>query len=377
MNNHISLILVVLNLALLASVFVWGLNTLLERQYIKRPGEEQLPYNPLRWTAGALAISLFICLAYWFVVKLFPNHIPSYWEYCGNFLDLICVPLGALVVVQLTHPKPLTFTRILSNVLPFAGLIIIGCVVYSRITMLIIFILTAGYLIALMIYSIVQQRRFETELKNICSSIEGISLHWLWIVPVLITALLIYWLFLSYFNTTTGLLIYFPVAIVLWNILFSRIYQSIIVLEHYNNDSQLAHLGDDETDMEEVSEEEPVSQHELKVMDFKNRLYQVCETQKIYLNPELTRDDLAKELLMSNSSFTAFLKEATGKTFYDYINSLRIDKAAELLASDMDSNKICQLVGYRYRSTFNRAFITHKGCTPSEYRQQLKEHKQD
>lgn len=374
MHDYLSFIVLVEDVALIASVFVWGLNLLFERKYIKRPGEENLPYNPLRWTTGALAIMLFICLSFWLVVNNFPNHIPSYLEYCGNFLDLLCAPLSALVIVQLTHPKPLTKVRILNNILPFIALAVIGCLAYSRIVMLAAFILTAGYLIALMIYSFFQTKRFEVELKDICSSTEGMSLQWLWIAPVMLTMLMIYWLFLSYFNQQIGLLVYFSISIVLWNIIFSRIYQAIVIREHYNNDSQLAHLSDDPKSKKVVeSAEETLSNHELKIIDFKTRLQQVCETQKLYLNPELTRDDLARELLMGNSTFTAFLREATGKTFYDYVNQLRVAKALELMNSDMDMNKIYQLVGYRYRSTFNRAFLTHQGCTPSEYRQQLKE----
>ena len=59
-------------------------------------------------------------------------------------------------------------------------------------------------------------------------------------------------------------------------------------------------------------------------------------------------------------------------TFFDFINSYRIDDATEILA-DLDNNKVTVLeimfeVGFNSKSSFNTAFKKHTGFTPTTYR---------
>ena len=85
----------------------------------------------------------------------------------------------------------------------------------------------------------------------------------------------------------------------------------------------------------------------------------------------LTASDLATELGMSESRFSRFFRRATGNTFTDFVNQVRINRACQLLMStDRYVTNICYDVGFNNVANFNRRFLELKGVTPSEFRKQ-------
>lgn len=85
----------------------------------------------------------------------------------------------------------------------------------------------------------------------------------------------------------------------------------------------------------------------------------------------LAAAELAAELGMSESRFSRFFKRATGNTFPDFVNRIRINRACQLLMdTDRQITAICFEVGFNNVANFNRRFLDIKGMTPSEYRRQ-------
>ena len=81
--------------------------------------------------------------------------------------------------------------------------------------------------------------------------------------------------------------------------------------------------------------------------------------------------DLARELGMSESGFSRFFRRATGNTFTDFVNHVRVSRACQLLMeSDLRINHIGYQVGFANIANFNRRFLDIKGMTPSDYRRQ-------
>jgi len=79
--------------------------------------------------------------------------------------------------------------------------------------------------------------------------------------------------------------------------------------------------------------------------------------------------DVASVVNMSTNTFSRFFIKNTGRSFTDYVVSLRIGRACKLLSeSDETVTDICYEVGYTNLSNFNRAFLRHVGKTPSVYR---------
>ncbi len=85
----------------------------------------------------------------------------------------------------------------------------------------------------------------------------------------------------------------------------------------------------------------------------------------------LVATDVAAELGMSESRFSRFFRRATGNTFTDFVNRVRINRACQLLMdTDRAVGHICYEVGFNNLANFNRRFLEIKGLTPSEFRRQ-------
>lgn len=82
--------------------------------------------------------------------------------------------------------------------------------------------------------------------------------------------------------------------------------------------------------------------------------------------------ELSQELGMSESKFSRFFRTATGNSFTDFVNRLRINKACQLLMeTDHYITNVCYDVGFNNVANFNRRFLELKGMTPKEFRHQV------
>ncbi len=85
---------------------------------------------------------------------------------------------------------------------------------------------------------------------------------------------------------------------------------------------------------------------------------------------QISLEELASLINMSEASLTRFLKKWTGKTFIDNLNDIRIAEAVYRLIDTSDTiAEICYKSGFNNISNFNRAFKRRKDTTPTEYRQ--------
>ncbi len=89
------------------------------------------------------------------------------------------------------------------------------------------------------------------------------------------------------------------------------------------------------------------------------------------LTEPISAADMARELKMSESAFSRFFRRATGNTFTDFVNHVRVSRACQLLMeSEMLITHIGYQVGFNNIANFNRRFLDIKGMTPSDYRRQ-------
>lgn len=84
---------------------------------------------------------------------------------------------------------------------------------------------------------------------------------------------------------------------------------------------------------------------------------------------ELSLEEVAEHLGMKPTYFSRVFKQATGRSFVEFVNRLRISKSCELLAEgDRPVTEVCFASGFNNLSNFNRRFQQLKGMTPSHYR---------
>ena len=80
-------------------------------------------------------------------------------------------------------------------------------------------------------------------------------------------------------------------------------------------------------------------------------------------------EQLATITSTNRYSYTQLFKEITGQLPIDYLNTLRIDKAQQLLLMTEDNlQQIAQTIGYSTEYYFNRKFKQKVGLTPGKYR---------
>lgn len=88
-----------------------------------------------------------------------------------------------------------------------------------------------------------------------------------------------------------------------------------------------------------------------------------------YTNEGLSLNQVANNVYLSSTYFSAIFSQKTGQTFIQYLTDLRMNKAKELLkCTDMKSSEIAYAVGYKDPHYFSYLFKKTQNCTPKHYR---------
>jgi AraC-like DNA-binding protein len=102
------------------------------------------------------------------------------------------------------------------------------------------------------------------------------------------------------------------------------------------------------------------------------RLLDLMNTEKPYLDGDLTLQNLAKALAISPHHLSQTINEQLNQNFFDFINTYRIEEAKRLLLDLAKKHysilAISEEVGFNSKSAFNTAFKKHVKMTPSEFR---------
>lgn len=108
-----------------------------------------------------------------------------------------------------------------------------------------------------------------------------------------------------------------------------------------------------------------------QVSEIMKRLEQLMSDEKPFKESELTLNELAKRMNLNPNQLSQVINSETGKTFYHYINTYRINEFLHLLS--LPENKkftflaLAYDCGFNSKTTFNKYFKLHTGKTPSEY----------
>lgn len=102
----------------------------------------------------------------------------------------------------------------------------------------------------------------------------------------------------------------------------------------------------------------------LKNLEIFNPILQHIES---HFNEELTVSMMSRMANMSKYYFCHSFKEFTGKTFTDYLNTIRINKSELMLKStNMNVTEVATACGYNDLSYFSRLYKKYKGVPPSK-----------
>lgn len=116
---------------------------------------------------------------------------------------------------------------------------------------------------------------------------------------------------------------------------------------------------------------QPASSPDAKITDPQKKLFHLVrkevEAHRLYLNYDLTLDDLAKRVNTNRSTLSACINQYAQCNFNKWINNYRISFALERILTSDNLHVLATTSGFKSYNTFINCFKEHTGCTPREY----------
>ncbi len=112
-----------------------------------------------------------------------------------------------------------------------------------------------------------------------------------------------------------------------------------------------------------------------QIVEYKKQMVTLLETEKSFLNPQVSLADLSEALSVSTKQLSQVINQSFNKSFFDFINSYRIQEVQQILKESKD-DKLTVLeamyqAGFNSKSSFNTAFKKETGLTPTEFRKMI------
>lgn len=117
----------------------------------------------------------------------------------------------------------------------------------------------------------------------------------------------------------------------------------------------------------------------LKAFDNPNnsRIFEIQNYVQANYQKQISLNDLAKKLYLSNAYLSKYIKKHFGLSFLEYVNNIRLFHAVdELLYTEKKITRIALDNGFPTSGSFNKAFRDVYNMTPSAYRASVQQEKQ-
>lgn len=250
---------------------------------------------------------------------------------------------------EVLRPGWLNWSRSLLQLTPLALLGLLDYYVQADLRWLI-----ALYPIGLLVLLIGHIRRYRYWCEENFSTLDDIDVQWIvrYLVMIVLSGAVFYYLCISD-NPARP----FTQQ---WYLMFVLAYSTERIL--YRPDpwkrlrNTLPDMANGDTSMEQYAEYKPI-------------LDAWLESEKPYLNPDFQLMDLRQVLPINRTYLSQFINSQYGCTFYNLINSYRIEEAKRLMAEqpDLKIKDIALLSGFASPTTFARTFLRTTGISPSEW----------
>ena len=334
-------------------------------------------------------------------------------EQYASSVDLLTLPMYAIVLVEACRPMWLNWSRALRFYIPFVVLMVAFWVHPAPLTYSAMHVVALFCAVCIALWALRELPRFERKLKEEYSYAEYINLHWSRVVILLFFCLLMLWVYDSIASGVRDDNIFLFNSLLMWIAACFCFYRQSVVINAVKSyfvepsednaetnldaaendlDKATAHLEAAEADRnaphahtqpenvaETVAEPQPVAEQpvepepeELKLQQeaaFAERMYLLFEKEHVYLNPRLRLSELAMLLGTNRTYLSQYFNQNCESTFYDFVNDYRIHHAKLLLHSTDDTlETIAMNSGFNSLSTFRRAFVQREGMSPIEFR---------
>lgn len=229
-------------------------------------------------------------------------------------------------------------------------------------------------IIQLLLYPILSYIKLVKHKKNIhffSSNTEKIDLKWLQYLSISIVIMIFFWIIeiiLDAVSIKIQIIPYINETIYLSGIFFiTHNWLKQTEIYPFNTTINIDEIIN-ELNASEEKKKKLIEDNDLQ--DFKEKLLQIMNDKKPFLDGELNLEKLALEMNTSTHILSYIINTGFNENFYQFINRYRIEEAKKLIknATDLSLLGIGFAVGFNSKTTFNTTFkkLTHK--TPSEYK---------
>ncbi|MEM1120680.1 MAG: helix-turn-helix domain-containing protein [Bacteroidota bacterium] len=102
------------------------------------------------------------------------------------------------------------------------------------------------------------------------------------------------------------------------------------------------------------------------------RLRTYMTTERPYLNPAINLKELADQVNLTPRDLSTLINKGTQQSFFDFINSYRIQFAQDKIRQSTDEKltilEVMYAAGFNSKSSFNTAFKKHTNLTPTQWK---------
>lgn len=109
--------------------------------------------------------------------------------------------------------------------------------------------------------------------------------------------------------------------------------------------------------------------NEAKCQELQSLVFELIATEKLYLDSHLSIETVARKVGSNKKYISEVFVRSSYGSFYNAINTLRVEYAAELLLTQSETTieAIAQVSGFSSSSIFSRLFKQYKGVSPSQF----------
>lgn len=210
-------------------------------------------------------------------------------------------------------------------------------------------------------------RKYRIELKQFYSSVEKINLSWL--LYILVGFILMWLMDLATFTLSVthlaGRIVINILAFISLSINF--IFATFIVYKGLRQPALFSGIEEKAKYAKSRLTRDQSERHIKKLVQYMN-------TEKPYLMPSLSINDLAAELSIPSRYISQGINDSLNQNFFDFVNGYRIEEAKRIFMKPAGRKKtileVLYEVGFNSKSVFNTAFKKHTGMTPSQFKKQ-------
>lgn len=222
---------------------------------------------------------------------------------------------------------------------------------------------------------------YRSDLRNEFSTTEQIRLKWLMEVAYLFTGVFIMY-GIGYALLTTDiyptadydLFFYLSVFVLIYILAYKTIQEGQLhhmVVSASGNKKLDGLVKETEGNVSVFNTESKTTKYDKQLKE----LSQLLETDKPFLKGDLTATELADYMNISRHQLSELLNEGLGKSFYDFINTYRIEEFKKRLEmpeySHLTLLGLALDSGFNSKTSFNTIFKKFTGETPSQYKKSL------